>query len=71
MSDFNFNVSEETKKVPYGMRVVGTGVIVSCLLLSGLFGWGIYLDLERKEECAVLLEQMESEESPDQVALHE
>jgi hypothetical protein len=28
-----------------GMKIIGAGVIVSCLLLSTLFGWGIYLDL--------------------------
>jgi hypothetical protein len=27
------------------MKIVGVGVILSCLLLSALFGWGIYLHL--------------------------
>lgn len=61
MSDFN--VSEETRKVPFGMRVVGTGVIVSCLLLSGLFAWGIYLDLERKEDCVTVVQEPNESES--------
>lgn len=69
MSDFN--VSQETKKVPFGMMVVGTGVIVSCLLLCVLFGWGIYLDLERKADCAVEVEQTYESDSPDQIAFHE
>ena len=40
-----FNVSQEPPREPVGMKIVGVGVIVSCLLLSGLFGWGIYLNL--------------------------
>lgn len=27
---------------------LGVGVIISCLALSGLFAWGIYLDLQIK-----------------------
>ena len=69
MSDFN--VSQETKKVPFGMAVVGTGVIASCLLLCVLFGWGIYLDLERKEDCAVEVEQTFESNAPEQIALSE
>jgi len=30
------------------MLVLGSGVIASCLLLSTLFAWGIYLDLNLK-----------------------
>lgn len=30
------------------MLVLGIGVIASCLLLSALFAWGIYLDLTIK-----------------------
>ncbi|MCY4657062.1 MAG: hypothetical protein OXC80_09640 [Gammaproteobacteria bacterium] len=66
MSDFS--VSEETKKVPYGMVVVGSGVIVSCLLLCALFGWGIYLDLQRKDDCAGQVELLEETDNRDQVA---
>ena len=45
-----FNSTVEPPKQPYAMKVVGTGVIASCLLLCVLFGWGIYLDLQ-KQEC--------------------
>ena len=69
MSDFN--VSQETKKIPFGMAVVGTGVIASCLLLYVLFGWGIYLDLERKDDCAVEVEQTYESNAPEQIALNE
>ena len=69
MSDFN--VSEETKKVPFGMMVVGSGVIVSCLLLCVLFGWGIYLDLERRDDCAVQSEQIFESDTPSTVAVNE
>jgi hypothetical protein len=48
MSDFN--VGQEPPRQPVGMKIVGMGVILSCLLLSTLFGWGIYLDLT-KEPC--------------------
>ena len=40
-----FNVGTEPPRQPVGMKIVGVGVIVSCLLLSTLFGWGIYLNL--------------------------
>ena len=40
-----FNVGREPPREPVGMKVVGVGVIVSCLLLSALFAWGIYLNL--------------------------
>lgn len=52
----NFQSSVEPPKQPFGMRVVGTGVIVSCLLLSSLFAWGIYLDLQRKD-CIEVVDQ--------------
>lgn len=32
------------------MLVLGVGVIASCLLLSTLFAWGIYLDLTIKRQ---------------------
>ena len=48
MDDFNATV--EPPRQPYAMKIVGTGVIVSCLLLSSLFAWGIYLDLQ-KQDC--------------------
>ena len=41
----DFEVREDTSREPAGMKIVGTGVIASCLLLSALFAWGIYLDL--------------------------
>lgn len=43
MSDFE--VGQEPPREPVGMKIVGVGVIVSCLLLSSLFAWGIYLNL--------------------------
>ena len=45
-----FQNTVEPPKRPFAMRVVGTGVIASCLLLSSLFAWGIYLDLEKLEQ---------------------
>ena len=45
-----FNSTVEPPKQPYAMKVVGTGVIASCLLLCVLFAWGIYLDLQ-KQDC--------------------
>ncbi len=41
----DFNVGTEPPREPAGMKIVGVGVILSCLLLSALFGWGIYLHL--------------------------
>lgn len=41
----NFKIGQEPPAEPMGMKIIGAGVIVSCLLLSTLFGWGIYLDL--------------------------
>jgi hypothetical protein len=43
-----FDVGHEPPRQPASMEIVGAGVILSCLLLSGLFGWGIYLDLTQK-----------------------
>jgi len=40
-----FKVGQEPPHEPVGMKIVGVGVIVSCLILSTLFGWGIYLNL--------------------------
>lgn len=45
-----FEVGQAPPREPAGMKIVGVGVIVSCLLLSTLFAWGIYLDLT-KEQC--------------------
>ena len=60
MDDFQSSV--EPPKRPFGMSVVGTGVIVSCLLLSSLFAWGIYLDLQR-EDCPSTLDLVSIEAS--------
>ena len=46
----NFQNTVEPPRQPYAMKLVGTGVIVSCLLLCVLFAWGIYLDLQ-KQDC--------------------
>ena len=56
----NFRSEIEPPQRPFAMRVVGTGVIVSCLLLSSLFAWGIYLDLQR-EDCPSTAEVVETE----------
>ena len=59
-----FQNTVEPPKRPFAMRVVGSGVIVSCLLLSSLFAWGIYIDLEKLEaqrECANQLIEFEGE----------
>lgn len=62
MSDFN--VSQEPPREPVGMRIVGTGVIVSCLLLSALFGWGIYLNLTAEPcTCPTVEDNIESKTS--------
>jgi hypothetical protein len=59
MSDFN--VSQEPPREPAGMKIVGAGVIVSCLLLSILFGWGIYLDLTAEPcTCPVVEDNIEA-----------
>ena len=41
----DFNVIQEPPSLPVGMKIVGTGVILSCLMLAVLFGWGIYLNM--------------------------
>ena len=46
----DFTVGQEPPRQPVGMKIVGVGVILSCLLLSTLFGWGIYLNLT-EEPC--------------------
>ena len=47
-----FTVGQEPPRIPAGMKIVGVGVILSCLFLSFLFGWGIYLNLgEKSGEC--------------------
>ncbi len=33
-----FKVGQEPPREPVGMKIVGVGVIVSCLILSTLFG---------------------------------
>ena len=43
-----FEVGQAPPREPVGMKIVGVGVIASCLLLSALFAWGIYLDLTTK-----------------------
>jgi hypothetical protein len=48
-----FKVVYEPPTVPVGMKVVGLGVIVSCLALCALFGWGIYLNLAGESVAAV------------------
>ncbi len=50
-----FTVGQEPPRQPAHMEIVGVGVIVSCLLLSILFGWGIYLNLTT-DPCAVVLD---------------
>jgi hypothetical protein len=57
-----FNVTQETQSQPVGMKIVGTGVILSCLVLSALFAWGIYLDLTAVPEPCVC-EEVECEEA--------
>jgi len=47
-----FKVGQAPPKEPVGMKIVGVGVILSCLFLSALFGWGIYLDLTDPCTCA-------------------
>lgn len=54
----NFEVGEGPAREPVGMKIVGVGIIVSCLLLSVLFAWGIYLDLT--QEPCVRVETQES-----------
>ncbi len=43
-----FETGQEPPREPVGMNIVGTGVIFSCLLLSALFAWGIYLNLTQE-----------------------
>ena len=46
----------EPPREPLGMKIVGTGVIVACMVLATLFGWGVYLNLTRAPcpcECEV------------------
>ena len=44
----SFDVEHETATKSKQLQIVGLGVILSCLCLSGLFGWGIYLDLNNQ-----------------------
>jgi hypothetical protein len=49
----SFDVEHETATKFKQLQIVGIGVILSCLCLSGLFGWGIYLDLNKQPcECS-------------------
>ncbi len=57
-----FNVTQDTKREPVGMKIVGTGVILSCLTLCALFAWGIYLNLTAKP---CVCEEVESTEVLD------
>ena len=47
----DFDVGREPPVQPVGMKIVGVGIIASCLLLSVLFAWGIYLNLTQ-EPCS-------------------
>lgn len=62
----DFNASIEPPRQPYAMKVVGTGVIVSCLLLSVLFAWGIYLDLQKQDCPQVMTDEFEVSMVADQ-----
>ena len=49
----SFDVEHETAPKSKQPQIVGIGGILSCLCLSGLFGWGIYLDLNKQPcECS-------------------
>ncbi len=41
----------EPPREPTGMKIVGAGVIASCITLSILFGWGVYLQFAEPCEC--------------------
>ena len=41
----------EPPREPAGMKIVGAGVIASCITLSILFGWGVYLQFTQPCEC--------------------
>ncbi len=42
----------EPPREPAGMKIVGAGVIASCITLSILFGWGVYLQFTEPCECS-------------------
>ncbi|HJN49199.1 MAG: hypothetical protein QGI68_18265 [Pseudomonadales bacterium] len=64
----DFNVGTEPPREPVGMKIVGVGVILSCLLLSILFGWGIYLHLTAEPcDCTDVLEQQTTGALPDTI----
>jgi hypothetical protein len=68
----DFNVVYEPPVVPVGMKIVGTGVILSCLLLSALFGWGIYLNLTKEPVAPTgLAQQYQSPEPTGDVAIED
>ena len=65
-----FRPGREPPREPLGMKVVGTGVIVACLVLALLFGWGVYLNLTREPcscECEATTEAADAygEGTPD------
>jgi hypothetical protein len=62
-----FTVGHEPPALPVGMKIIGVGVILSCLMLSALFGWGIYLNLTR--EPATGAEGGADQEASDDVAI--
>ena len=41
----------EPPREPAGMKIVGAGVIASCITLSILFGWGVYLQFTEPCDC--------------------
>ena len=43
---------QEPPREPAGMKIVGVGVIASCLTLGVLFGWGVWMQLTEPCECA-------------------
>ena len=65
----NFQNTVEPPRQPYAMKLVGTGVIVSCLLLCVLFAWGIYLDLQ-KQDCPQTVATVDNATSYTEVAVN-
>ena len=55
-----FQNTVEPPRRPFGMKIVGTGVIISCLALCVLFSWGIYLDLQKQDCPQVIQENVET-----------
>lgn len=65
----NFQHTVEPPRQPYAMKLVGSGVIVSCLLLCVLFAWGIYLDLQ-KQDCPQTVAMVEEAPSDTEPVVH-